>query len=193
MAKAALVVVVTIVVARVLVPRFLDWVDASRSREVFLLAILGLCIGTAYLTALAGLSLALGAFLAGMLVADTEYGHRAMGDLLPLRDAFVSVFFVSLGMLFDVRVVVGEPLVVGTLLFGFLVAKGVLATIAALAMRFPVRAAWLAGVGLAQFGEFGFVLTRLAIANQVFDERAAAPLFAPRSGTTRTMGTTQRS
>jgi monovalent cation:H+ antiporter-2, CPA2 family len=178
MAKAALVVVVTIVVARVLVPRFLDWVDASRSREVFLLAILGLCIGTAYLTALAGLSLALGAFLAGMLVADTEYGHRAMGDLLPLRDAFVSVFFVSLGMLFDVRVVVGEPLVVGTLLFGFLVAKGVLATIAALAMRFPVRAAWLAGVGLAQFGEFGFVLTRQAIANQVFDERAAAPLFA---------------
>jgi CPA2 family monovalent cation:H+ antiporter-2 len=178
MAKAAIVVVVTIVVARVLVPRFLDWVDASRSREVFLLAILGLCIGTAYLTALAGLSLALGAFLAGMLVADTEYGHRAMGDLLPLRDAFVSVFFVSLGMLFDVRVVVGQPLVVGTLLFGFLVAKGVLATVAALAMRFPVRAAWLAGVGLAQFGEFGFVLTRLAIANEVFDEHAAAPLFA---------------
>jgi CPA2 family monovalent cation:H+ antiporter-2 len=84
-------------------------VDASRSREVFLLAILGLCIGTAWLTSLAGLSLALGAFLGGMVVADTEYGHRAMGDMLPLRDAFVSIFFVSLGMLFDVRVVASQP------------------------------------------------------------------------------------
>src|SRR5262249_9463769 len=105
LAKAFAVVVGTIVVARFLVPRLLRWVVASRSREVFLLAILGLCIGTAWLTSLAGLSLALGAFLGGMVVADTEYGHRAMGDILPLRDAFVSIFFISLGMLFDVRVV----------------------------------------------------------------------------------------
>jgi CPA2 family monovalent cation:H+ antiporter-2 len=178
LAKAAAVVVGTIVVARVLVPRVLGWVDASRSREVFLLAILGLCIGTAWLTALAGLSLALGAFLAGMVVADTEYGHRAMGDILPLRDAFVSVFFVSLGMLFDVRIVLAEPLLVVLLLAGFLVGKGVLATLAALIMRFPARVAWLAGVGLAQFGEFGFVLTRLAQSSGVIDDEAAGPLLA---------------
>lgn len=105
MLKAVGVIIATIVIARFVVPKILYWVDASRSREVSLLAILALCIGTAWLTALAGLSLALGAFLGGMVVADTEYGHRAMGDILPLRDAFVSVFFVSLGMLFDVRVV----------------------------------------------------------------------------------------
>lgn len=178
LAKAALVVVATIVISRFVVPKMLAYVDASRSREVFLLAILGLCIGTAWLTSLAGLSLALGAFLGGMVVADTEYGHRAMGEILPLRDAFVSIFFVSLGMLFDPRVVINQPLLVGGLLAGFLIAKGVLATLAAMAMRFPARVAWLAGVGLAQFGEFGFVLTRLAQSSGVIDDAAVAPLLA---------------
>lgn len=176
--KAALVVVGTVLVARFVVPKILGWVDASRSREVFLLAILALCIGTAWLTSMVGLSLALGAFLGGMVVADTEYSHRAMGDILPLRDAFVSVFFVSLGMLFDVRVVAAHPLLVGGLLAGFLLAKGALATIAAMAMRFPSRVAWLAGVGLAQFGEFGFVLARLAQSSGVVDEQAVSPLLA---------------
>ncbi len=178
LAKAFAVVVGTIVVARLVVPRILRWVEASRSREIFLLAILGLCIGTAWLTSLAGLSLALGAFLGGMVVADTEYSHRALGDILPLRDAFVSIFFISLGMLFDFRVVLQSPLLVVGLLAGFLLVKGVLASLAAVAMRFPSRVAWLAGVGLAQFGEFGFVLTRLAQENNVIDDAAASPLLA---------------
>jgi CPA2 family monovalent cation:H+ antiporter-2 len=176
--KAAVVVVGTVLVARFVVPKILGLVDASRSREVFLLAILALCIGTAWLTSMVGLSLALGAFLGGMVVADTEYSHRAMGDILPLRDAFVSVFFVSLGMLFDVRVVASQPLLVLGLLAGFLLAKGLLATLSAMAMRFPSRVAWLAGVGLAQFGEFGFVLSRLAQQSKVVDEAAVSPLLA---------------
>lgn len=176
--KAALVVAGTIVIAKLVVPKILGWVDASRSREVFLLAMLALCIGTAWLTALAGLSLALGAFLGGVVVAETEYKHRAMGDMLPLRDAFVSVFFVSLGMLFDARVVVEEPVWTGALLLGFLLGKGVLATLAAQGMRFPARASWLAGVGLAQFGEFGFVLTKLAQTHGVIEAEAVRPLFA---------------
>jgi len=176
--KAAVVVTGTVLLARFVVPKILGWVDASRSREVFLLAILALCIGTAWLTSMVGLSLALGAFLGGMVVADTEYSHRAMGDILPLRDAFVSVFFVSLGMLFDVRVVAAQPLLVFGLLAGFLIAKGLLATLAAMAMRFPSRVAWLAGVGLAQFGEFGFVLARLAQSNGVIDEQQVSPLLA---------------
>jgi len=176
--KALLVVVGTVLGARFVVPKILGLVDASRSREVFLLAILALCIGTAWLTSMAGLSLSLGAFLAGMVVADTEYSHRAMGDILPLRDAFVSVFFVSLGMLFDVRVVASQPLLVVGLLAGFLIAKGLLATLAALAMRFPARVAWLSGVGLAQFGEFGFVLSRLAEQSGVVSPAAVRPLLA---------------
>lgn len=178
MAKAVAVVVGTIAVSRLVVPKVLAWVDASRSREVFLLAILALCIGTAWLTSLAGLSLALGAFLGGMVVADTEYGHRAMGDILPLKDAFVSVFFVSLGMLFDIKVVLAHPLLIAGLTLGFLLGKGVLATVSALAMRFPVRVAWLAGISIAQFGEFGFVLARMAEASGVISAEATSTLLA---------------
>jgi CPA2 family monovalent cation:H+ antiporter-2 len=176
--KAALLVGATLLIARVVVPKVLAWVDAARSREVFLLAILAISFGTAWLTSLAGLSLALGAFLGGLVVADTEYGHRAMGDILPLRDAFVSLFFVSLGMLFDARIVVEQPLLFAALLAGFLLAKGFLATAAALAMRFPSRVAWLAGVGLAQFGEFGFVLARLAEDSGVITSAEVQPLLA---------------
>jgi CPA2 family monovalent cation:H+ antiporter-2 len=176
--QAFFMVIALVIAARFLVPRLLAWVDASRSREVFLLAVLALCIGTAWLTSLAGLSLALGAFLGGMVVADTEYGHRAMGDILPLRDAFVSIFFVSLGMLFDVRVVLAHPLLVGGLLLGFVLGKGILATLAAQAMRFPSRVAFMAGFGLGQFGEFGFVLARLGETHGVVDSAALQPLMA---------------
>ncbi len=178
LARALVLVIVVLAFARFLVPAALAWVDASRSREMFLLAIIALCVGTAWMTALAGLSLALGAFLAGMMVADTEYGHRAMNDILPLRDAFVSLFFVSMGMLFDVRVALAEPLLVFALLCGFVVLKAIVATFAALVMRFPARVAWLSGIGLAQFGEFGFVLARVGESAHVVTPEELKPLFA---------------
>jgi len=175
--KATAIVAAVLVIARLVVPRALGWVEASRSREVFLLAVLALCVGTAWLTSLAGVSLALGAFLGGVVVAGTEFRHRALGDVLPLRDVFLSVFFVSLGMLFDAKVVLANPLLVAVLLAGFTLGKGLLATAAAVLMRFPARAAWLAGVGLAQFGEFGFVLVRLGTAHGLMDAEEVAPLL----------------
>lgn len=176
--QAFAVVVAVVVGARALVPRLLRLIDASRSREAFLLAVLALCIGTAWLTAHLGLSLALGAFLGGVIVADTHFAHRAMADVLPLRDAFVSVFFVSLGMLFDPLIILQEPLLCLALLAAFVIGKGSLATLAALAMRFPPRAAWLAGVGLAQFGEFGFVLASLGTHYGVVDSETMRPVLA---------------
>ncbi len=176
--KAALVVLAIVLLARFVVPKVLALVDASRSREVFLLAVLSLCIGTAWITSLAGLSLALGAFLGGMVVAGTEYGHRAMGDILPLRDAFVSVFFVSLGMLFDIHVVIAHPFLVLALMVGFLFGKSLIAGLSAMALRFPARVGVLAGVGLGQFGEFGFVLARLAESSGVVTHAALGPLMA---------------
>ncbi len=178
LAKAAAVVVGVLLLARLLVPRALGWVAASRSRELFLLAVVAVCVGTAWLTSLAGLSLALGAFLGGMVVADTEYSHRATGDMLPLRDVFVSLFFVSLGTFFDLTAVREHPLLVGLLLVGFVLGKGFLATLAALVMRFPARAAWLVGVSLAQFGEFGFVLVRQGVSVGLVEEREVAPLLS---------------
>lgn len=175
--KASLVVVLAIVIARLVVPRLFTWVDRTRSREIFLLAVVAVCIGTAWITAAVGLSLALGAFLGGLVVADTEYGHRAMGDILPLRDVFMSVFFVSLGMLFDVRVLVDSPLLVLLLVLGFIAGKAVLATIAVIAMRFPARIAVVAAGGLAQFGEFGFVLANVADTSGVLPRADIRELF----------------
>lgn len=178
MGKAAAMIVGVVVVSRFLVPRLMQWIEATRSREVFLLAVVALCMGTAWLTALAGLSLALGAFLGGLVIASTEFKHRAMGELLPLRELFTALFFVSLGMLFDVRVLLTDPLTVLGLVLAFTVLKGAIATAAALAMRFPARASWLAGVGLAQFGEFGFVLLSLASREGLIDERLEGAVIA---------------
>ncbi len=176
--KAAVVVGGTLLIARIIVPRLLSWVDASRSREIFILAVLAICMGTAWLTSLAGLSIALGAFLGGMVVADTAFQQRAMGDIIPLRDAFVSVFFVSLGMLFDGRVLLISPVAVSLLLAGFVIGKSLLAVFAAIVMRFPVRAACLAGIGLGQFGEFGYVLLRLGEPAGLTDPGASTVLLA---------------
>jgi monovalent cation:H+ antiporter-2, CPA2 family len=175
--KAVLVVVLILLVSRLVVPRFFGWVDRTRSREVFLLGVVAVCIGTAFATSLVGLSLALGAFLGGMVVADTEYGHRAMGDILPLRDIFMSIFFVSMGMLFDASVLVESPLLVLLLVLGFVVGKALVATLAAMAMRFPGRVAVVAGIGLAQFGEFGFVLATVADASGVISWAEIRELF----------------
>jgi CPA2 family monovalent cation:H+ antiporter-2 len=176
--KAGLVVVGALVIARVVVPRLLDVVAASRSREVFLLAVVTVCMGTAWLSSLAGLSLALGAFVAGVVLADSDYAHRALSDVLPLRDLFASLFFISLGMLFDVGVLVERPFLVLALLLAFVLGKGFIVTLAALAMRFPARVAWLAGVALAQFGEFGFVLATEGLRAGVTTQEQLAPVLA---------------
>jgi CPA2 family monovalent cation:H+ antiporter-2 len=104
------------------------------------------------------MSLAMGAFLAGVVLAGSGYGNQAMSDVLPFRDSFASLFFISIGMLMDLRVLVEAPLLVGGLFLAILIGKFSIATVAALCMRFPLRVALLAGVGLAQVGEFSFVL-----------------------------------
>jgi CPA2 family monovalent cation:H+ antiporter-2 len=158
MGKAALLVVSTVVFGRVIVPPLLEAVARTRRRELFMLAVLGLFVGIAWLTSLAGLSLALGAFMAGVALADSDYGYQALADMLPLRETFASVFFISIGMLFDVRVVGEHPVLVALLVLGVLVGKALLGGVGALVMRFPPRVAVLAGAGLAQIGEFSFVL-----------------------------------
>lgn len=177
--KALAILAGAILVSRVALPRLFARVDATRSREAFLMAVVAVCIGTAWLTSLAGLSLALGAFLAGLVLAGTDYAHRALGDVLPLRSVLTSLFFVSLGSLFDVRVLVDSPLAVGLLLLALLPGKALLGALSALAMRVPARVALVAGADLAQFGEFGFVLAGLgAAAGLVTSEEARVLLSA---------------
>jgi CPA2 family monovalent cation:H+ antiporter-2 len=135
-------------------------VARSQQRELFLLTALLACVGIAWLTTLAGLSLALGAFLAGIALADSEYGHQALSEVLAFREAFTSLFFISIGMLFRTQVVVEEPLLVFGLALAVLVGKALIAAIASAVIGFPLRVAVLAGVGLAGIGEFSFVLAQ---------------------------------
>jgi CPA2 family monovalent cation:H+ antiporter-2 len=157
----AAVVVVILVLARLAVPRLLHVVAGTGGRDVFILAVVLMCAGIAWLTSLLGLSLALGAFLAGVVLADSEYGHQAFADMLPLREIFTSLFFVSMGMLLDLRVVAESPGTVLLLVGAVLGGKALLATLAGLAARFPLQVALLGGVALSQIGEFSFVLVNV--------------------------------
>src|SRR5712691_10871364 len=158
--KAVLVVIGVLVVARTVVPRALAEILKTRSRELFLIAIILLGTLTALGTAAAGASLALGAFLAGLVISESDYGHQALAELLPFRDVFISLFFVAVGMLVQVAFLRAHPwatlggvaLVVG--------GKMALAAAAPIVMGSAGRPALLAGLCVAQIGEFSFVLAR---------------------------------
>lgn len=167
--KALLFIVAAVAASRYIVPRVLHYVVGTRRREVFLLAIILLCLGTAWASARVGLSLALGAFIAGLVIADSEYSHQALGEILPLREVFNSLFFVSIGMLFDVRTVLERPgLVLGALAIVVIVKTLVTAGVS-LALGQSLRVALLAGFALAQIGEFSFVLSKVGLSSGLLD------------------------
>jgi len=158
--KSVALVAVLVLGAWYVVPRLLEQIVRSRSRELFLLTIIVLCLGIAWLTSLAGLSLALGAFVAGLVISESEYSHQAMAEVLPFRDSFNSLFFVSIGMLMDARMVMAHPILVVGLVGVVLAGKFVTGLIPVVASGYPLRAGILAGVSLAQVGEFSFVLAQ---------------------------------
>jgi len=156
------VLAASLVGARWVVPRLLHAVARTRDREPFLLAVIAIGLLVAWLTSLAGLSLALGAFLAGLLLSDSEYGHQALGDLLPFRDLFSSFFFVSIGMLLDLEAISARPVGLLAATVGVVAVKAVLAGAAAAWIGLSWRSAVLVGLALAQIGEFSFVLAESA-------------------------------
>lgn len=155
---AVAVVGVVLVVARRVMPPVLERVAALCSPEVFLLAVIAICFGTAYLTALAGVSVSLGAFLAGLVVSESRHSTHAFAEVLPLQIIFSAIFFVSVGMLLDVGFLLGNlPLVLAAAL-GVLVIKTLTTTLALAPLRVGWRPVVAAGLVLAQVGEFSFVL-----------------------------------
>lgn len=162
-AVVALVVGLAVIVAILLagkyvLPGLLYRIVKTRNRELFLIAIFVVCIGTAALTAAVGLSLALGAFLAGLTLSESEYGHQTLAEVLPFRDTLSSLFFVSVGMLLDLGFVAAHlPVVVGVVV-GMLLLKFATAAVPTARLGFPPRAWLLSGLALAQIGEFSFVL-----------------------------------
>ncbi len=163
--KSVLVVGCVVAAAWYAVPKLLEHIVRSRSRELFLLTIIVLCLGIAWLTSLGGLSLALGAFIAGLVISESEYSHQAMAEVLPFRDSFNSLFFVSIGILMDWRVLLQYPAVVTSLLAAVLLVKFVSGAGAVLAVSVPPRAAVMTGIALAQVGEFSFILAQVGQEN----------------------------
>lgn len=157
---AAALIGSVLVLARRVVPALLEKVAQTRRQELFLLTVVAICFGTATLSAFAGVSLALGAFLAGLVVSESRYREQALSDILPLRILFSAVFFVSVGMLLDVRFLAANlPLVLSTAAVVTLI-KTVTVSVGVLSLGYPLRVAAVAGVTLSQIGEFSFVLER---------------------------------
>ncbi|MGH2354547.1 MAG: cation:proton antiporter [Chloroflexota bacterium] len=180
--KAGAVLLGAYVVSVRAVPWLLGHAAAGRSRELFLLGVVALALGTALVTQLAGLSLAFGAFLAGLVVAESEYRAQVVAEALPLRDLFASLFFVSVGMLIDPMTLLPQAGFVFSLALLVMVCKAAIVVAIMLALGMPGRVAVLAGMSLAQVGEFSFVLARLgvdagAIPPSVFDLTLATALL----------------
>lgn len=149
------------VVGRWLLPPLLRWVAQTRSRELFFLTAVVVCLGTAAVSEWMGLSPAIGAFLAGLMFANTEYGHQLMGQIIPFRHLFVSIFFVSIGMLFDLTFAVSHALVISGVVGLVLLTNCVVTTVLIMGFGYSPRVALAAGIILAQIGEFSFLLMEL--------------------------------
>ena len=160
-AKAIAFMVIVIPIGIRLLPRLFEFIAASRRRELFTLGVVAVTLGTAALGEFFGVSLALAAFVAGMLIADSDLSHQVMGEAAPFRDVFAGLFFVSIGMLVDPAAIVGSlPLLVVLLVLIGPVKAGLVTVLGAL-FRYPIRTAAFAGLLLGQSAEFSFLLARI--------------------------------
>jgi len=153
-----IVVLVVIVGSRKFIPRLISNVVRTRNRELFLLFIIVLCFITAFITYKVGLSLALGAFLAGMVISESEFSLEAMTNILPLKKIFTSIFFISVGMLLNLGFLVSHPLEVLSLSVSVMLVKIVIVMLVGMLLKLPRRSVWITALALCQVGEFAFVL-----------------------------------
>jgi CPA2 family monovalent cation:H+ antiporter-2 len=158
---AALIVTLIVIVARRVMPVILERVARTCSQEIFLLTIIAICLGTAWLTNLAGVSLSLGAFLAGLVVSESRYSHHAFAEILPLQILFSAVFFVSVGLLLDVLFVLRNPLLILAVVVAIVLLKALITGVAARILGYTGAVAGATAFLLAQVGEFSFVLARV--------------------------------
>jgi CPA2 family monovalent cation:H+ antiporter-2 len=155
-----IIVLILVAFAKWVIPRIMYEIARTRNQELFLLVVILTCFGVAWLVSFTGISLAIGALLAGLIVSGSEYSHQAASIVLPFRDIFTSFFFISVGMLVDVRFLFENLWFVTFLIIIAIVAKALLATAAPLTLGYPLRTAAMAGLALAQVGEFSFIIAQ---------------------------------
>lgn len=168
--KGAGVIVAIILGAKYLVPTILYQIAKTQNRELFLLTIIVIGFATAWLTNSIGLSLALGAFIAGLIISESEYSEQAFGNIMPFRDLFTSFFFVSIGMLLDLQFVVDEPLLVMVTAIGIIIIKSMVSGFVAFILGYPFKSTLIVGLALAQVGEFSFILSEVGMKYNLLSE-----------------------
>lgn len=166
---ATITLVIVILVGSQLVPRLLFYVAKVGSRELFLLAVVTIALGTAYASNMAGLSLAIGAFLAGIIVSESEFNSQVLSEVIPLRDVFSTLFFVALGMLVQPRQLFDSFWIIAAIVVALVVSKTLIVGSGFLAAQIDHRTATLAALSIAQIGEFSFVIANEGLAEDVFD------------------------
>lgn len=160
LAKAGLIVALVLVVARRWMPKVLEAVARTCSQEIFVLTVMAICFGTAWLTSLAGVSLSLGAFLAGLVVSESRFSDMAFGEIQPLQILFSATFFVSVGLLLDLEFMMANLALVLALVGAVLLVKLLAAGVAVRALGFGAGTVAFSSLMIAQVGEFSFVLER---------------------------------
>lgn len=171
-AQALVFVAMAAVAARFLIPWLLSYVARTKKREAFVLSIILLCLGTAFATSQFGLSMALGAFIAGLIISDSKFSHQALAEVLPIREILNCLVFVSIGMMFDLRVVIDNPLLVVALVVAMMSLKTLIGFGATFVMGHSWRVGLLTGVTLAQASEFSFVLSKLGFSAGILTQEA---------------------
>ncbi|MBZ5617798.1 MAG: cation:proton antiporter [Acidobacteriia bacterium] len=160
---AAAFLFVVVILGKWLLPRLLKWVLVWGSRELFLVSIVAVGVGVGYATQKMGLSFALGAFIAGIILSESEFSHQALSDVVPVRDIFGLLFFVTVGMLLDPRYALAHiPRVAGAVIL-IVVGKALIIGLLTRAFGYVNMAPWIVGLGLSQVGEFSFVLARIGV------------------------------
>jgi CPA2 family monovalent cation:H+ antiporter-2 len=181
--KGLLILAPVALLAYKFVPPLMSWVARMKNEELALLVTLALGFATAALTQAVGLSLALGAFLAGVMISGSEQAHETLARVLPLRDAFVALFFVTIGALIDPRELFSHPSLLAEILGLVLLGKFVIWVGVVRLFRYPLWSAVLVAIGLTQIGEFSYVLMRVArdanlVGNEVYNATLAASLIS---------------
>ncbi|MCQ1536082.1 potassium transporter KefB [Methanosarcina sp. KYL-1] len=176
--KGSVIILVFILSAKFLMPRIFYHVGRTGNKQLFLLSVVFVCLTTALLTSSVGLSLALGAFLAGLVISDSQYSQQAMGNIVPLRDMFMSFFFVSIGMLLDVHYLLEHLPVFVLAALALVFLKTIAGGTVTFLLGYPLRTTVLTGFALAQVGEFSFVLSRLGLEYSLLTEEVYQAFLA---------------
>lgn len=156
--KAMVIIIFVIVSSRFILPYFLHQIVKTKSRELFIITIIVICLGIAILTSHVGLSLALGAFLAGLIISESEYAHQALSDIIPFKESFMGLFFVSVGMLMNLNFVYENLMMILSGLVIVILIKVFAILVVAYFLKLSQRVAIISSISLAQVGEFSFVL-----------------------------------